>query len=447
MADILRRGDPGYDDARAIWNAMIDRRPALIACCAAPSDIVEAVNIARERGLPVAVRGGGHGVAGHAVCDGGVMIDLSRMRAVDVDAAARRARIQGGATWGDFDRATGPFGLATPGGIVSTTGVGGLTLGGGFGWLSRKHGLAADNLRSVDIVTATGEMLTASADQNTDLFWGVRGGSGNFGVVASFEFDLHPVGDEVLFGPTFYRLDDAEAVLRHYREFVADAPNECTVYLDFFTAPPVPFLPAGVHGTKLVALIQCYVGDLAQGEKLLKPLREYGRPVADLVAPRPYAVAQSLSDAVYEKGMRNYWNAHYLTALPDGALSALTACTRKLPTPQSDIFIQQLGGAINQVAPDATAYVHRDAAFIASPGARWQDPSQDDDNVAWVRACHQALSPYGTGRAYVNFIAEPDGRARDAYGANLERLSVVKRKYDPGNLFRLNQNVRPVATT
>jgi FAD/FMN-containing dehydrogenase len=440
---LLGPTSPGFDEARTLWNAMIDRRPALIARCASKDDVAAAIRFGREHDLVIAVRSGGHGVAGHAACDGGLMIDLSLMREVSVDAGTRRVRVQGGALWREVDRATQGFGLATPGGLVSTTGVAGLTLGGGMGWLSRRFGLTIDNLRSVELVTAAGEIVTASDHENADLFWGVRGGSGNFGVVTSFELALHEVGPEVLFGPTFYRLDEGPGLLRHYRDFLREAPNECSVFMDFLTAPEAPFLPREVHGTRLVALVQFYAGDLDEGERVLAPLRRYGEPVADLLARRPYTEVQSFSDGIYEKGARNYWTSRNLGALTDGTIATLVENARTLPTPQSDTLMFHLGGAVNDVPPDATAYPHRDALLVVSPGARWTDPSDDATCIAWAHDFAAALDRHAASRSYVNFISEREGRERDAYGPNHDRLAALKKKYDPDNVLRMNTNVKP----
>lgn len=441
--EVLLPVNPGYDAAREVWNAMIDRRPALIVRCAGTADVIRAVDLAREHGLLLSVCGGGHNVAGAAVCDGGLMIDLSRMRSVYVDPTTRRARVQGGATWGDVDHETQVFGLAVPGGVVSTTGVGGLTLGGGIGWLSRKHGLTVDNLRSVHLVTAAGEALTASEDDHPDLFWAVRGGGGNFGVVTWFEFELQEVGPEVLFGPTVYRYGDAPDVLRHYREFARQTPRECCIWVDSLIAPPLPFLPEEAHGTRVLSVVSFYAGNVAEGEEVLRPLREYGDPIADAVSSIPHKVAQTIFDALYAKGARNYWKSHNLVELSDGAIDTLVEYAERLPTPQSDILIHQVGGAVNDVSPDATAYPHREAEFVITPGARWVDPARDDECIAWVRDWHDAMAPHATGGSYVNMIGDREGGERSAYGTNYERLVGVKRRYDPANLFRMNQNIRP----
>lgn len=442
---LLRPGDDGYDAARQVWNAMIDRQPALITRCTGTADVIAAVQFASAHDLLVSVRGGGHNIAGSGVCDGGLMIDLSLMRGVRVDPNARTARVQGGATWGDLDHETQAFGLATPGGVISTTGIAGLTLGGGMGWLSRRYGLSVDNLRAVDVVTADGELVTASDHEQPDLFWGIRGGGGNFGIVTSFEFALHEVGPAVLAGPTVYRLKDAPRVLRHYRDFAREAPRECCVWAALMTAPPLPFLPEEFHGTKILSVLQCCADDIEQGEQILRPLRTYGNPIADAVGPMPFTVLQSLLDAQYASGMRNYWKSHNFTQLSDEALDLLVAYAETFPTPQSDMVIHHLGGAINDIASDATAYPHRDIAFAVTPGARWEDPGLDEVCVGWVRAWHDAMATHASGGSYVNFISEGDGREQAAYETNYERLGKLKGKYDPTNFFRMNQNIKPTA--
>ena len=441
--DLLREGDEGYDEARTVWNAMIDRKPALIARPTGAADVITAVNFARENDMLVSVKGGGHNVAGNAVCEDGLMIDLAEMDNVHVDTETRTVRVGPGATLGNMDHETQAFSLAAPGGVVSTTGVAGLTLGGGFGWLSRKYGLAIDTLRSVDIVTAEGELVQASEDKNEDLFWGIRGGSGNFGIVTSFEFGLQEVGPEVLFGPTVYRYDDAPDVLRHYREFARDAPRECCVWVDSLTAPPLPFLPEEFHGTKVLTAMQFYEGDLNEGKDVLEPLREYGDPIADAVGPTLYTAAQSMLDDLYADGARNYWKSHNFTELTDQTLDTLVEYSERLPTPQSDILIHQVGGAINDVAEDATAYPHRDTEFIVTPGARWEDPTKDEECVTWVRECHDALAEDATGGTYVNFEGDREGREQNAYAENYDRLVELKNEWDPTNLFRMNQNIEP----
>jgi FAD/FMN-containing dehydrogenase len=441
--ELLLAGDPGYDEARALWNAMIDRRPALIARCAGAADVIRSVNLARDHGLLVSVRGGGHNIAGKAANDGGLMIDLSPMNGVRVDPAARTARVGPGATLGDVDHETQVFGLATPLGINSTTGIAGLTLGGGFGWLSRKYGFTVDNLLAADVVTANGELVTASETDNSDLFWGIRGGGGNFGIVTSFQFQLHPVGPEVLSGLIVYRFEDAGNVLRHYRSFVAQAPDDLSCWAVLRKAPPLPFLPEEVHGTEVLVIAVLHASDMKEGERLLRPLREYGDPIADVVMPHPYAGFQQAFDPLLTPGARNYWKSHNFSELSDGAIETILEYVGRLPTPHCEIFVAQLGGAASRIAADATAYPHRDAAFVLNVHTRWEDAAQDEECVAWAREFADATTPLATGGVYVNFISEGEERVQAAYGANYDRLVELKNKYDPTNLFSLNQNIKP----
>ena len=441
---LLTAESPGYDQARAIWNAMIDRRPALIARCANADDVAHAVRFGREHDLRTAVRGGGHNIAGNAVCEGGLMIDLSVMKAVQVDAAKRTARVEGGATLADLDGATQAHGLATPLGINSTTGVAGLTLGGGFGWLSRKHGLTIDNLLSAEVVTATGDRVTASERENPELFWALRGGGGNFGVVTSFEFQLHPVGPEVLSGLIVHPLAKAKDVLRFYREFAAKAPEEMAVWFVMRKAPPLPFLPEAWHGKEILALAAFWNGDHAAGERALAPLRAYGEKLADVIGPTPYTAWQQLLDPLLVPGQRNYWKSHEFLELPDGLLDVFIDFASRLPDPQTEMAFAQLGGAIGRVASDATAYSHRDAKWLINVHCRWEDPAKDAACIAWARALFAACGPYSTGAVYVNFLtSDEEDRVRAAYGPNLDRLAKLKKRYDPTNFFRLNQNIRP----
>ncbi len=441
--DVLRPGDEDYKEARSVWNATVDRRPAAVVRPTGAADVIAAVEFARERDLPLAVKGGGHNVAGNAVCEDGLTIDCSSMASVRVDPEAQTARVGPGATMADLDHETQAFGLATPGGVISTTGVAGLTLGGGVGWLSRKYGLAIDNLRSVDVVTADGELLTVSDDENADLFWALRGGSGNFGVVTSFEFALHEVGPEVLFGPIVWSYEDAPDVLAHYREFAANAPRECTVWVNSVAAPPLPFLPEGVHGTTVLIAVAFYAGDREDGEATLEGLRTYGDPIADAVGPIPYTEAQSMLDDLYGEGARNYWKAPNFTELTEGTIDTIVDYATRLPTPESEILVHQVGGAVNDVSTDATAYPHRDTEYIVTVAARWDEASRDEECIEWVRECHDALAEDATGGTYVNFEAEREGRERNAYGENYDRLAELKRAYDPENVFHLNQNVAP----
>ncbi|MBW3660948.1 MAG: FAD-binding oxidoreductase [Gemmatimonadetes bacterium] len=444
---IARPGDPGYEEARTIWNAMIDRRPGLVVRCRGASDVVQAVRFARQHDLLVAIRGGGHNIAGKAVCDGGLLIDLSPMKGIHVDPDARCARVEPGNSLGDLDRETQLFGLATPTGINSTTGIAGLTLGGGFGWLSRKHGLTVDNLLSADVVTPDGEIVRASEFENPDLFWAIRGGGGNFGVVTSFEFELHPVGPEVLSGLVVHRFDDAPEVLDFYRDFVEEMPDELNVWFVLRKAPPLPFLPEEIHGEPIVILACFYAGDMDEGERLLQPLGAFGDRVADVVGPHPYAGWQAAFDPLLEPGARNYWKSHNFTEIEDGALDAMMKYTESLPSPLSEIFVARLGGEQARRPIESTPYPHRDAEFLMNVHTRWEDPADDERCVTWAREFFDATAPFATGGTYVNFLTEDEAERvpDDAYGANYARLAEIKAKYDPDNRFRLNQNVKPAA--
>ena len=441
---LLTRGDVGYDEARAVWNAMIDRRPALIAQCADTNDVVEAVRFARDSSLLTSVRGGGHNIAGNAVNDDGFVIDLSPMRSVIVDRAARTVRVGGGATLGDVDTATQEHGLATSLGVNSTTGVAGLTLGGGFGWLSRRFGLSSDNLRSAQVVTADGELVRASIDENPDLFWGLRGGGGNFGVVTSFEFALHAVGPTVLAGLIVHPLDDAKEVLRFFRSFAPETPDEFSALLVMRKAPPLPFLPTEWHGREVLVLAVCYSGDITDGERILKPLRQFGHPIADVIGPQPFAAWQTILDPLLTPGMRNYWKSHDFLGLDDGLIDVLTDFARRIPDPNSEILFAQLGGAVNRLTNSDSAYGRRDAQYLMNVHGRWADRSGDEKGIGWARGLFNAAAPYSTGSVYVNFLSSDDeSRVRAAYGSNYDRLVALKNRYDPTNLFQVNQNIRP----
>ena len=370
-------GEPGYEKSRTVWNAMIDRRPGLVVCASGAADVIEAVNLAREHGLLLAVRGGGHNIAGHAVCDHGLMLDLSAMKSVRVDPASRTARVEPGVTLGEFDREAQAFGLATPLGINSTTGVAGLTLGGGFGWLSRKHGLTIDNLISADLVTADGRLLHVSAREHPELFWAIRGGGGNFGVVTSFEFRLHPVGPQVLAGLIVHPFSAARALLPEYRRIVAEAPEELCCWVVLRKAPPLPFLPREVHGTEVMVLAMCYAGDLDLGLKAAAPLRALGQPIADVVGPHAFAAWQTAFDPLLTPGARNYWKSHDFSALTDEVVELLLDYAGRLPSPECEIFVGHLGGAVNRVPIEATAYPHRNVEFVLNVHTRWTDPAQD----------------------------------------------------------------------
>jgi FAD/FMN-containing dehydrogenase len=409
--------------------------------------VIRAVAFARDHGVVLAVRGGGHNIAGNAVCDGGLMIDLSLMRSVEVDPTRRTARVGAGATLGEFDTKAQAHGLATPLGINATTGVAGLTLGGGFGWLSRRYGLTVDNLIEVDIVTASGDLMRASAGEHPDLFWAIRGGGGNFGVVTSFEFELHPVGPVVLSGLIVHAAASARQLLEAYRRFVAAAPDELMCMVVLRKAPPLPFLPAEVHGKEVLVFAVCYAGDVEEGRRVLEPLRQQGKPIADVVGPQPFAAWQAAFDPLLTPGARNYWKSHYFAGLSDAAIAVITEYGHRLPTSECEIFLVPLGGAMSRVPAAAMAYPHRDAQFVLNVHARWRDPKQDAECMHWARALFAAGAPHATGGVYVNFMPEDEtDRVSGAYGANFDRLAALKAKYDPANLFRMNQNIRPALT-
>jgi FAD/FMN-containing dehydrogenase len=444
--DLLVPTSPGYDTARRIWNGAIDRHPACIARCTGVADVVAAVRFARERKLLVAVRSGGHGVAGHAVCDGGLVIDLSPMKGVRVDPGARTARAQAGVLWGDLDRETQIHGLATVGGIVTHTGIAGLTLGGGLGWLTRKYGATVDNLLSVDLVTADGDPVTASPDANAELFWGVRGGGGNLGIVTSFEYRLHRVGPIVLAGPVFYTLEDAPEVLRFYREFAAAAPDELTTIFELSVAQPLPFLPADVHGKPIVWVGACYAGPPQEGVDVVRPLKEFGNPIADLLEPKPYLALQSSFDPFVPHGWHRYWKSVELPPLTDDAIDTLVEHASVQTSPRSYCIVFQLGGALSRVGAEETAYSQRDAAHNVNINAVWtEDDPEADRHISWARDFFDAMEPHAGRRVYVNFLGDEGlDRVRAAYGErNYERLARLKRLHDPTNFFRLNQNIHP----
>lgn len=432
-----------FDELRAIWNATIDRRPALIVRCSGTADVLQVVRFARQHQLLTSVRGAGHNIAGKSLHDGALLIDLGAMNTVRVDPYAKIAVVGPGATLGDVDHETQAYGLAVPTGINSTTGIAGLTLGGGFGWTSRSLGLTADNLIAAEVVTAEGERLRCDENNHADLFWAIRGGGGNFGIVTAFEFRLHTVGPEVMAGPLVFPFDQAGSVLHNYREFCATCPEELTVWVVMRDAPPLPFLPPEVHGTKVLILPALYNGPLDAGEKALAALKKLGQPLGDGFGAYPFTGFQQAFDPLLTPGARNYWKSHNFAELSDGLISQLIDYASKLPTAQSEIFIAQMGGATNRISPDATAYPHRDVEFIMNVHTRWDTADQDNVCVSWAREFYTATEPFATGGVYVNFISEGEDRVRSAYGNNYDRLTQVKSKYDPDNFFRLNQNVRP----
>jgi FAD/FMN-containing dehydrogenase len=433
---LLHQTDAGYDDARRVHNGLIDKRPTLIARCRNVADIVDAVNLARETNLEVAVKGGGHNVAGRGTIDGGLLIDLSLMRAVHVDPKNRTARAQGGALWGEYNRETQLHGLASTGGVVSTTGVGGLTLGGGLGWLMGKHGMAIDNLRSAQIVTADGRVATASADENADLFWGIRGGGGNLGIAASLEFKLHEVGPIVTGGLAAHPFDKARDVLRFFRETTAALPDEMMLFCGLIHSP---------DAHKLSGIVACHCGSQADGESAARPIKAFGQPVLDVIGPMPYSAVNQLLDAAYPKGALNYWKSNFLAALSDEAIDTMIDCYSRVPSPMTGMVLEHFHGAATRVAVDATAFPHRSVGYNLVITSEWLDPADTEKNIRWTRDTYQAMQPFMAPGRYVNYLDadEAGDPAADAYRSNYPRLQQLKRKYDPTNFFHTNLNVRP----
>ena len=437
---VLSPSDAAYDDARRVHNGLIDRRPALVARCHGTADVQAAVRFARERGLEIAVRGGGHNVAGNAVCDGGLVIDLSAMRGVHVDPRARRARAQGGATWGDYNRETQLHGLASTGGVVSTTGVGGLTLGGGLGWLMGKHGMAVDSLRAVELVTAAGEVVRASADEHPDLFWAVRGGGGNFGVATWLEYELYPVGPAVTGGLVAHPFAAARDVLRFYRDFTASLPDELTAFAGVLHAPDG-------SGTKLAAIIVCHAGSLESGAAAVAPVKRFGSPVMDVVGPMPYTAVNMLFDAGFPRGALNYWKSNFLSALGDAAIDTMIERFAAAPSPMSALLLEHFHGAATRVGPTETAFPHRTVGYNFLAVGEWMEAAATSANVAWAREAYAAMAPHFASGRYVNYLNADevsDGSSVSAaFGPNWKRLREVKQRYDPDNVFHLNQNIKP----
>ncbi len=443
--ELLHPGSDAYDDARTVFNGMIDRRPALIARAATADDVVTAVNLARDQDLPLSVYGGGHGVTGSAVCDAGICVDLRGMKGIAVDPEARTARAEGGLTWGELDAATQEHGLAVTGGRMSGTGIGGFTLGSGSGWLERKIGFTCDNLIRAEVVTADGRKVVASADENTDLFWGLRGGGGNFGVVTAFHLRLHPVGPIVLGGMLMYPAPMAGKFLRFWRDFMLAAPDEIGSAVAFLTAPPEEFVPEPVRGHPVVGVIVCYAGDPGEGEEVLRPLREFGPPGLDMVQPMPYVAVQQLIDPPNQKGFLNYWSADFMAELPDEALDTLVRHATKPVSPMSQILVFPGGGAIARVGEDETAFGQRTARFNVHYISMWAEPADTETNIAYTREIATAMKPWATGRAYLNFIGDEGiDRVAAAFGPEkYAKLQELKAKWDPTNLFRHNQNIPP----
>lgn len=441
---VIVPGDESYESARQVWNATIDRRPAVIVRCMGVSDVMTAIGFARTRGLSLAVRGGGHNIGGSALCDDGLVIDLSMMKSVHIDPVARVAYVEPGATLADFDHEAQAFGLATPLGINSTTGVGGLTLGGGFGWTSRKFGTTVDNLVGAEVVTAEGKRLHASATEHADLFWALRGGGGNFGVVTLFEFRLHELGPQIYGGLVVYPLDQAKDLLHRYRDAAATASDELTAWAIARFAPPLPFLPPEVHGKPIIAIASCYIGPSEHGATVVEPLRHLGKPVGEHLGPMPFAAWQKAFDPLLAPGARNYWKSHNFSALSDAVIDTVIRFAHELPSPHCEIFIGQMGGHTNRIKPDATAYANRQSAFTLNIHGRWTDASDDAKCIGWTRRLFDALTPEALGSVYVNFMTQDEtDRVSAAYGPNFARLAKIKQQYDPKNVFCNNQNIRP----
>lgn len=441
--ELILPDDAEYETARRVWNGMIDKRPSLIVRCVGVADVMRAVDFAREHELRLAVRGGGHNVSGNATCDGGMVIDLGKMRGVRVDPARRVLRAEPGCRWRDVDDEAWVHGLATPGGAVSDTGIAGLTLGGGVGWLSRRFGLACDNLLSVDLVTSNGRFLTVSAEEHPELFWGVRGGGGNFGIVTSFEYALHPVA-RVVAGLVLYPLDQAQSVVRFHREFAANAPEDLTTLLVFTVATPTPTLPPELWGVPVIGMMFCCSGSAQQEDAVLGPIRRFGTPLFSQIEPTPYPQLQRMLDAGSPAGLRNYWKAGFLNGLDDDAVATIVEHCHRGTMPGIMLEIFQFDGATNRMAPNATAFAHRSAKFDFTAVAKWSDPAQDERYITWARDFYEAMRPHMSGGVYVNYLGvEGEERVRAAYGANYERLVALKAQYDPTNLFRLNQNIAP----
>ncbi len=438
--EVLGPGDTEYERARRIHNGMIDRRPALIARCRGTADVQAAIRLAREQELEIAVRGGGHNVAGNAVCDGGIVVDLSAMRGVHVDPRRRRAHAQGGATWADYNRETQLHGLASTGGVVSTTGIAGLTLGGGLGWLMGKYGLAADNLRALELVTAGGDVLRASAEEHPDLFWASRGGGGNFGVATWFEYEVHPVGPMVMAGLAAHPLTAARDVLRFYRDFTASLPDELSAFAGLLHAPDG-------SGTKLAAMIMCHAGDVEAGGRAVAPVKRFGAPVMDVIGPTPYSAVNMLFDAGFPQGALNYWKSNFLTGLSDAAIETLIERFAACPSPMSALLLEHFHGAATRVGPTETAFPHRTPGYNLLIVGEWTDAAATPANVRWVRETYTAMAPHFASGRYVNYLNVDEmaerGSVEAAFGPNGPRLREAKRRYDPANVFHLNQNIKP----
>ncbi len=447
-ADVVQSGDPRYDEARSLWNGMIDRHPALIARCRSANDVSLAVQAAKSSGLPLSIRGGGHNIAGMAVCDDGLMIDCSLMKNIQVDESSRTVRVQPGAVWGDVDQVTQPYGLAVPSGIISTTGVAGLTLGGGFGWLTRKWGHTADHLKSVEIVTADGQIRRASENENADLFWAIRGGGGNFGVVTEFEFEAREIGPTVAAGLVMHPMERAADVIRFFREFTESAPEEVTALLVLRIAPPAPFLPEEVHGKPVAGIVAFYAGEPDDGMNALAPVKAFGEPLADTIGPKDYITHQSFLDSGQPRGRNYYWKSEYVARVDDELGSIMLDHCSRFTSPHSSMLCMHLGGATKRVSVEKGAISHRDAEYVIAMQGAWDEPVGSDEHIQWARDFHADIRPYSTGGVYVNFLTEEEGadRIQAAYEPEIyRRLAQAKASWDPENLFRLNKNIAPAS--
>ncbi|MGP0031263.1 MAG: FAD-binding oxidoreductase [Acidimicrobiales bacterium] len=442
-AQVIGPPDPGYAEARRVYNGMIDKQPAAVVCCRNTADVAAAIRVARQEGLDLSVRGGGHSAPGFGTNDGGIVADLSPLQDVVVDRDARTARAGGGCTWKSFNEATHAHGLATTGGIIGSTGIAGLTLGGGIGYLSRRYGLSCDNLLSAEVVTADGSVVVASESEHTDLFWALRGGGGNFGVVATFEYRLHPVA-EIYGGPIAYPVDRAEDLVKFYREYIAEAPEDLGGFLGFHLAPPLPFLPEEWHFKNVCLVVTCWAGPITEGEKMIKPFLDAVPPVGSHVGPMPYPALNTAFDELLPKGLQHYWKASFARELSDGAAKVHAEHGAKVPSIQTAVHLYPINGAVQRVSADETAFAYRDVGFSPVIAGMWEDPANNEQNIAWVRAYHEALRPYSVQGGYVNFMDGDDqGRIEDNYSGNYGRLATIKAKYDPDNVFHVNHNIEP----
>jgi FAD/FMN-containing dehydrogenase len=441
--EVITAEDGAYEEARKVYNGMIDKRPAAVVRCTGTADVAAAIGLARDEGLDLSVRGGGHSAPGFGTNDGGIVIDLSPLQDVTVNTDAKTARAGGGCTWAGFNEATNAYGLATTGGIIGSTGIAGLTLGGGIGYLARKYGLSCDNLLSAEVVTADGRVLTASEKEYDDLFWALRGGTGNFGVVTTFEYRMHPVA-EIYGGPIAYPVDKSDEVLRFYREYITEAPEELGGFVGFHLAPPLPFLPEEWHFKNVCLAVPCWAGPMDQGEKMVKPFLDVVEPVGSMVGPMPYPALNTAFDPLLPPGLQHYWKASFTRDISDGAIAVHMDHGAKVPSIQSAVHLYPINGAAQRVGADETAFAYRDVDFSPVIAGMWEDPADNEKNIAWVRGYYEALQPYASEGGYINFMDGDDqDRIKANYKGNYERLAAVKAKYDPGNLFHLNQNIRP----